>query len=442
VSAGPRRPAHGRPFTSDLSGQDFWTLCRAGARPVGLVLGSCVYSVTNFNRTGWRVWRNVELPHFTQALYDARELAMTRMQREASALAAQGIVGVQLTEHHHGWGGRAIEFLALGTAIVRDGPRTSAPGNAAAPVIDLSDSSRRPVAPTVARVGLRGPILSAIGASVASMTTLRRTYPEGVPSWVDTDQQDPQAAQEFYARLLGWTFTTVSPPGAPIYAIAALDGRDVAGMGQAQDGAPAWNTYIAVDDADAAVARIAAAGGEVTEDSGNEGPFGRSVNLRDPAGVAFRLWQAKEHHGAQRVNEPGSWNFSDLHTDHPDMIAFYAGVFAWSVEDLGFATMVRRPGYGDHLEATVDPDIRARQADVAPPSGFEDAIAWVAPLEPGLAPHWHVSFSVADRDAAAAQAQRLGAEVLGTEDTQWTRTALIRDPQGAMFTASQFTPPD
>ena len=138
------RPAHGRPFTSDLSGQDFWTLRRAGARPVGLVLGSCVYSVTNFNPMGWRVWRNVELPHFTQALYDARELAMTRMQHEASALAAQGIVGVQLTEHHHGWGGRAIEFLALGTAIVRDGPSASASGNAAAPVIDLSDGSRRP----------------------------------------------------------------------------------------------------------------------------------------------------------------------------------------------------------------------------------------------------------------------------------------------------------
>ena len=273
------------------------------------------------------------------------------------------------------------------------------------------------------------------------MTTLRRTYPEGVPSWVDTEQHDPQAAQEFYEGLFGWGFTTVSPPGAPAYAIAALDGRDVAGIGQAQDAPPEWNTYIAVDDADAAAGRISAAGGTVIDGPGDVGPFGRAVNLRDPAGVAFRLWQAREHPGAQTVNEPGTWNFSDLHTDRPDSVAFYAGVFDWSVEDLGFATMVRRPGYGDHLEATVDPDIRARQADVAPPSGFEDAIAWVAPLEPALAPHWHVSFSVADRDAAAARAQRLGAEVLGTEDTQWTRTALIRDPQGAIFTASQFTPP-
>jgi predicted enzyme related to lactoylglutathione lyase len=259
---------------------------------------------------------------------------------------------------------------------------------------------------------------------------------------VDTEQHDPQAAQQFYGGLFGWSFTTVSPDGAPVYAIAALDGRDVAGIGQAEAGAPAWNTYIAVDDAGVAAQRISAAGGEVTDDPGQAGPFGRAVSLRDPAGVPFRLWQAGEHSGAQVVNEPGSWNFSDLHTDEPDSIAFYADVFGWAVQDLGFATMVRRPGYGDHLQATVDPTIRERQAGLVAPPGFEDAIAWVAALEPRLAPHWHVSFAVGDRDAAAETAARLGAEVLSSEETQWTRTALIRDPQGALFTASQFSPPD
>ena len=235
---------------------------------------------------------------------------------------------------------------------------------------------------------------------------------------------------------------TVSPPGAPVYAIAALDGRDVAGIGQAEDATPAWNTYIAVDDADAVAARVAGAGGEITDGPGDVGPFGRAVSLRDPDGRSLPPVAGRRAPGAQVVNEPGSWNFSDLHTDRPDAIAFYASVFGWSVQDLGFATMVRRPGYGDHLEATVDPTIRARQAAVAVPPGFEDAIAWVAPLEPDLAPHWHVAFAVADRDAAASDAQRLGAEVVSTEDSRWTRTALVRDPQGAVFTASQFTPPD
>jgi predicted enzyme related to lactoylglutathione lyase len=103
--------------------------------------------------------------------------------------------------------------------------------------------------------------------------------------------------------------------------------------------------------------------------------------------------------------------------------------------------LIRQPGYGDHLEATVDPGIRARQSGIAGPSGFEDAIAWVVSTGPDEPPHWHVSFTVADRDHAAADAQRLGGQILGQDDTEWTRTVLIRDPGGAVFTASQFTPP-
>src|SRR5690348_16322872 len=92
------RAPSGRPFTSDLSGQDFYTLLSAGYRPVGMVMGSCVYHVAHQGLGSWlkRVGRNVEMPNFTQALYDARELAMQRMQAEAEAAEAEGIVGVQL----------------------------------------------------------------------------------------------------------------------------------------------------------------------------------------------------------------------------------------------------------------------------------------------------------------------------------------------------------
>jgi uncharacterized protein YbjQ (UPF0145 family) len=114
------RAPNGRPFTSDLSGQDFWTLLSAGYRPVGLVLGNCVYHVAHQNVGTWvsRVGRNREMPNYTQAIYDARELAMARMQAEAQALESEGIVGVELHERSHGWGSHVIEFLAIGTAIV------------------------------------------------------------------------------------------------------------------------------------------------------------------------------------------------------------------------------------------------------------------------------------------------------------------------------------
>ncbi|HET6504377.1 MAG TPA: heavy metal-binding domain-containing protein [Amycolatopsis sp.] len=109
----------GKPFTSDLSGQDFWTLVQAGYAPLGMVMGTCVYHIAH-----QRLWRaignigqNVEIPQFTEALYDARELAMARMQAEAEQLEAEGIVGVQLLSLPHRWGGHTTEFFAIGTAV-------------------------------------------------------------------------------------------------------------------------------------------------------------------------------------------------------------------------------------------------------------------------------------------------------------------------------------
>ena len=114
------RANNGRPFTSDLTGQDFYTLLSAGYRPLGLVMGTCVYHVAHQGLGGWfkRIGRNAEMPNFTQALYDARELAMERMQYEAVALQSEGIVGVQLTEGSHGWDSHVIEYFAIGTAVM------------------------------------------------------------------------------------------------------------------------------------------------------------------------------------------------------------------------------------------------------------------------------------------------------------------------------------
>jgi uncharacterized protein len=87
-----------------------------------------------------------------------------------------------------------------------------------------------------------------------------------------------------------------------------------------------------------------------------------------------------------------------------------------------------------------DPDIHARQSGLSTPPGFADAIGWLAPVEDGEQPHWHVSFTVDDRDRIAVVAERLGGTVVALRDSDWTRDALIQDPQGAVFTASQFAP--
>jgi uncharacterized protein YbjQ (UPF0145 family) len=146
------RAPDGKPFQSDLSGQDFWTLMKAGYRPVGFVMGNCVYYIGQplpaqmaaqspaYQQQGYPqagfgpqmqgyqqpgqgypqqvALQNQELTGPTQALYDARELAMERMQAEAEAVQAHGIVGVTVEETNHTWGPTVLEFSAVGTAVM------------------------------------------------------------------------------------------------------------------------------------------------------------------------------------------------------------------------------------------------------------------------------------------------------------------------------------
>ncbi len=264
-----------------------------------------------------------------------------------------------------------------------------------------------------------------------------RGYPHGVPCWIDTEQPDPRAAAGFYGGLFGWTFEEAMPPGAPgSYLIGKLDGHDVGAVAPG-DGLAVWNTYIACSDADASADAVVAAGGSIVSGPADAGPGGRAATCADPVGAEFRLWQARKRLGAQLVNVAGTWNFSDLLTPNRDRaLAFYREVFGWQVDaDLG-AGMIRVPGYGDYLASTIDPQIHERQAFA--PTGFADVVAGLESTDE--APRWHVRFTVADRDASVATAERLGATIVSSEDTMWTREALIRDPQGAELTLSQFAP--
>ena len=110
----------GGPFTSDLSGQDFYTLVKAGHFPRAFVFGTCVYHVAHqsVRATMKMTGKNMEVPLFTEAVYTARELAMTRMEDESAHSGADGVVGVRSFIHNHVWGEHATEFLAIGTSVV------------------------------------------------------------------------------------------------------------------------------------------------------------------------------------------------------------------------------------------------------------------------------------------------------------------------------------
>jgi predicted enzyme related to lactoylglutathione lyase len=261
---------------------------------------------------------------------------------------------------------------------------------------------------------------------------------------VDSEQPDPVAGAEFYAGLFGWRLEDRMPADAPGHFFeASLDGGRVAAVGsQPQPGPPEWTTYIAVDSADAAAERVRAAGGTVEIEPFDVFDAGRMAKCKDPEGATFCVWQAGRNIGAQVVNVPGTWNFSGLNTrDVEAAQRFYGAVFGWrfAVLDYG-STMVMVPGYGDYLES-IDPGVKQRHASAGAPPGFTDAVAWLDALEDGPA-RWSVSFTVADADASAARAAELGATILAEPfDVPWQRVTVIRDPQGAELTLSQFKPP-
>ncbi|MEP6754746.1 MAG: YbjQ family protein [Chthonomonadales bacterium] len=118
--------AQGKAFTSDLSGQEFWLVVDKGYQPLGLVLGNCVYSmgVVSGFLAGFKGMARGEVDQYSRLMYEARELALTRMQAEADALGADGVVAVKLNieyMHNNEW----MEVTAIGTAVKYTGSHES-----------------------------------------------------------------------------------------------------------------------------------------------------------------------------------------------------------------------------------------------------------------------------------------------------------------------------
>lgn len=273
----------------------------------------------------------------------------------------------------------------------------------------------------------------------------RDGYIAGVPCWIDTTQPDPDAAASFYTGLFGWEVENVMPAEEPAkYLIARIRGGDVAAISSQWEGAPreaVWNTYIWVDDADESAAKAREAGGSIVGEPVDVGEAGRMAVLSDPQGAVFSVWQAREHRGARVVNEHGALNFNVLQTGDLELAKrFYGAVFGWTTLDLGSGQFWAMSAYGDYLE-NLNPGTRAQAAEFGAP-GFEEVVAAIAPLTSGDAgASWNVTFGAEDADATAAKATELGGTVVVPPvDAPYSRLTVLRDPQGAAFTASAFVP--
>jgi len=150
---------------------------------------------------------------------------------------------------------------------------------------------------------------------------------------------------------------------------------------------------------------------------------GRMAVFMDTTGAPISIWQPQLHQGAQMVNEPGSFSWSELYTrDIPAAQEFYRKVFGWGIEETDMP-------FGKYTLFDVDGRAIAGGMDM---SAF---------LPDSIPPHWLVYFNVENTDDSIAKVKELGGTVVdGPKETPMGPFAVIQDPVGAAFAVIQFTP--
>jgi predicted enzyme related to lactoylglutathione lyase len=244
-------------------------------------------------------------------------------------------------------------------------------------------------------------------------------YDPGTPSWVDLGTPDPADARRFYSGLFGWTINE-GPPEAGGYSICELDGKPVAGLGPQMNPEmpPWWTTYISVADAGETAAAITEDGGTLIVEPMDVMDVGRMAVAVDPTGAVFSIWQPRLHIGAGIVNDVNSFCWNELTTRDPQRsIEFYGAVFGWTASIL---TNVGAPNYTEfHLGGRGIAGMMPMDGD-----------SWPADMPN----HWMVYFAVDDCDAAATRVAELGGTVVTSPtDVPPGKFAVVKDPQGAVF---------
>lgn len=252
---------------------------------------------------------------------------------------------------------------------------------------------------------------------------LTTRFHPGSPNWIDLGSPDISAAQEFYTRLLGWTF---HPAGTAArgYGFFQRDGRTVGALGPLpeEDAEPAWTVYFATLDVDETAKLVESAGGTVRFPPSDVFAAGRMGGFTDPTGAEFAVWQARETAGLEEVTTVGSLCWTELHTaDVARAKEFYRRVFDWQEQDVPMGdlryTVVRPVGGGTNDGHGGIVQLSADQTAA------------------GARSRWLPYFEVSDADATAGLAEQLGGTVLRPPQSVHGvgRLARLADRHGAQF---------
>lgn len=248
--------------------------------------------------------------------------------------------------------------------------------------------------------------------------------PPGSFIWYELLTPDADAAQNFYGKVVGWSFRSAGMPDMD-YRLVAAGGADVAGLMQlspqmqAAGMRPAWFGYIAVDDVDAAAETIKAAGGTIHVPPTDIPNVGRFAFAADPQGAMFYIMRGTSDEASDAfvaTMKPGHACWNELVTsDQEGALAFYTGQFGWTKGDampMGELGEYRFLHHGGPMIGAV----------MKQPS-------------PELPPMWFSYFYVPDIDVAAAAVTASGGAIHygPTEIPGGDYSLTGGDPQGALF---------
>jgi uncharacterized protein len=248
---------------------------------------------------------------------------------------------------------------------------------------------------------------------------------QGEFATIDLAAKDFDGQTAFYKALFDWTHTDLPTEKGP-YRVFAKDGGAVAGAyPMAPDmiaaGVPStWNTYVAVDDVDAAAEKALALGGQIAMPATDAAGYGRFAGVTDPTGATVFLWRSTAPDSSAVYKQPGALAWNDLSTWDPVAAAeFYKGLFGWDVEAMEGGPMA-------YWMITVGGE---GQAGIMP---------MPETMPPEAVSNWLVYFGAENARTVTERAIALGGSaVVEPMDTAGMVWSVLTDPAGAMFAILQ-----
>jgi hypothetical protein len=241
--------------------------------------------------------------------------------------------------------------------------------------------------------------------------------------WYDLMSKDPKASEEFYTKVVGWSYQDFPMPDFTYRMIAHGENQlgGIVPLEEADDIPSHWISYLNVPNVDETVKKAEELGGKSCVPPTDIPEVGRFAVVNDPQGGFFSPFTPKNE---MKIPEGmGTVAWRELITSDPVKAKdFYTKLVGWEPEDM-------EVGPEKYVMFKVGDKSVAGMVNKPIPEG-ENA-----------RPYWIPYFTVADVDSACKTAGENGGKIQfePTDIPDIGRFAILMDPQGATFAV--YSPP-